>query len=146
MLSSRPRMPVLYSFPRFLPISSFFYSELPSRPVLLYLLTGSLLYGPIFHYSDSLARAQQQENNPSRQHLVRPGPASNLIIRRLIICGRDKNYVGTIIFSRELSFPFINDLIQSHVSRTFCGFYRDDNFAFHFRFFIYQISFSSRHL
>lgn len=25
----------------------------------------------------------------------------NLIIRRLIICGRDKNYIGTIIFSRE---------------------------------------------
>jgi len=113
MLSSRPRMPVLYSFPRFLLISFFFYSELPSRPVLLYLLTGSLslLYGPIFHYSDSLVRAQQQENNPGRQHLVRLGPASNLIIRRLIICGRDKNYVGTIIFSRELSFPFINDLI-----------------------------------
>lgn len=55
-LSSRPHILVLsYSFPCFLFISSFFFhDQSPSRPVLLYLLTGSLslLYRPIFHHSE----------------------------------------------------------------------------------------------
>lgn len=93
-----------------------FFSSMasPSRPVLLYLLMGSLslLYRPIFHDSGPppLICVRQQEDNPGRQRRVRLGPASNLIIRCLIIRGRDKNYVGTIIFSQELSFPLYRRL------------------------------------
>lgn len=126
-LFSRPHMPVLSSI-RFRvfcssPLSSS-NSEPPSRPVLLYLLTGtlSLLYGPIFHRSDppppprprqatrrqsglpasSSPRARASEFNYSSPHYMRKG---------------QKLHWYNYFLPREPSCPFIDDLIQRSFAR-----------------------------
>jgi len=63
------------------------------------------------------ALCKKEDDPPGSPASVRPGPVSNLIIPRLIIRGRDENYASTIIFSRELSFPFTDDLTRHSITR-----------------------------
>lgn len=116
-------MPLLsYSFPCFLLTSPLLLQQRVSPPFLfsLYLLTARAvpsLHTARFFTTGPRPRALQKEDDPGSPASVRPGPVSNLIIRRLIIHWRDENYASTIIFSREFSFPVTDDLTQHSITR-----------------------------